>query len=409
MSTKPIVLDPDIKRLQDEGYGVEIQQGHLLVHSIPHVNAQRKVARGILLTDLSGNVGSLAPPKDHQVWFVGELPCYQDGLPMKTLPSEGESLRWPGFVANHRFSNKPFGVNNFPDYYSKMKHYITIISNQARAIDPDATACLFDVIQSVENESPFLYWDTASSRANIIPVTAKLVMDKIAIVGLGGTGSYVLDLVAKTPVKKIHLFDGDVLSQHNVFRSPGAASIGDLKEKPSKVQYFSRMYSSMRRGVIPHNELITESNITALDGFDFIFLCVDKGAARKLIGNYLREQGIPFIDVGMGIRLCPETFSLSGTCRTTMVTPEKSDHFETRASLGKDDHDDVYASNIQVADMNCLNATFAVFKWKQFCGFYADHFGAHHTSFTVYTGLLNSAEKTRMAAATEIEEPVSDQ
>lgn len=402
-----IVLDPGIKRLQDEGYRVEIQQGHLLVHSIPYVNAQQKVARGILITDLSGNVGELAPPNDHQVWFVGELPCYQNGSPMVTLPSGGQSTLWPGFIVNHRFSNKPFGVDRFSDYYSKMKHYIIAISNQARAIDPDATACLFDVIQSVESESPFRYWDTASSRANILPVTAKLAMNKIAIVGLGGTGSYVLDLVSKTPVKEIHLFDGDVLSQHNVFRSPGAASISDLKEKMSKVQYFSRTYSNMRRGVIPHNELITESNIIALDGFDFVFLCVDKGVARKLIGNYLRDQGIPFIDVGMGIRLCSETYSLSGICRTTMVTPDKSDHFEARVPLGKDDHDDVYASNIQVADMNCLNATLAVFKWKQFCGFYADYFGAHHTSFTVYTGFLDSAEKTRMTS--EKEETVADQ
>jgi hypothetical protein len=37
--------------------------------------------------------------------------------------------------------------------------------------------------------------------------------------GLGGTGSYILDLVSKTPVNEILLFDSDDFLQHNAFRS----------------------------------------------------------------------------------------------------------------------------------------------------------------------------------------------
>lgn len=402
MSLKPIVLDPDIKRLQDEGYRVEIQQGHLLVHSIPYVNDQQTVLRGILVTDLNGDINSLAPPKDHQVWFTGEFPCQLNGTPIEALRNEGPSTLWTGFSVNHRFSNKPDGLSNFTDYYSKMKHYISIIASQARAIDPDADPCLFDVIQSVESESVFRYGDTASRRANIMAVADKLAMEKVAIVGLGGTGSYVLDLIAKTPIKEIHLFDGDVFSQHNAFRAPGAATVADLKEKPAKVQYFSSIYSAMRRRVIPHNELISESNIDSLTGFDFVFICVDKGAVRKLIGNFLRDQGISFIDVGMDLLLCKESLSLFGTCRTTLVTKAKSDHFDTRVHQGQDDaNDDIYASNIQVADMNALNAAFAVIKWKQFCEFYQDSFGAHHTSFSVNMDSFDRAERKEEVVANQ--------
>ena len=53
-------------------------------------------------------------------------------------------------------------------------------------------------------------------------VTRKLSLKNVAIVGLGGTGSYVLDLVAKTPVRQIHLDDGDMFLQHNAFGSPSA-------------------------------------------------------------------------------------------------------------------------------------------------------------------------------------------
>jgi tRNA A37 threonylcarbamoyladenosine dehydratase len=47
----------------------------------------------------------------------------------------------------------------------------------------------------------------AASRAGITAISARLSMFRIAIVGLGGTGSYVLDLVAKSAVREIHLFD----------------------------------------------------------------------------------------------------------------------------------------------------------------------------------------------------------
>ena len=86
----------------------------------------------------------------------------------------------------------------------------------------------------------FCYTDTASSRAEIGVVSAKLKGGAVGIVGLGGTGSYILDLVAKTPMAEIHLFDGDKLLQHNAFRAPGAPSIETLKEAPLKNRLLPR-------------------------------------------------------------------------------------------------------------------------------------------------------------------------
>jgi tRNA A37 threonylcarbamoyladenosine dehydratase len=56
----------------------------------------------------------------------------------------------------------------------------------------------------------------------------------------GGTGSYVLDFVAKTPVKEIHLFDGDIFDQHNAFRAPGAPSGEELEQRLKKVAVHDR-------------------------------------------------------------------------------------------------------------------------------------------------------------------------
>lgn len=397
MSPRLIVLDPDIGRLQQEGYEVEVRSGHLLVHSVPYVNAQRTVLRGIIVTNLNGNVGTLGPPADHQVWFVGEYPCHHTGATIDGIRcSSGSLTLWPGFEAQHHFSCKPDGATNYPDYYSKVKSYISIISNEAREIDPGATPLTCNVIVSTEEDSVFRYWDSASSRANILAVSAKLAIGKLAIIGLGGTGSYVLDLVAKTPVREIHLFDGDTFLQHNAFRAPGATSIETLEERLTKVTHFARIYDVMRTGIIPHSDYLTEDNISELTGFDFVFLCVDNGAVRRLVSGFLQEQGIPFIDVGMDLLMVSEDNSLLGTCRATLSTPEKTDHFNRHAPLAADNENDLYRSNIQVADMNALNASLAVIKWKQYCGFYQDLVKVHHTTYSVNAHSLTRDEMTGM-------------
>lgn len=382
MSRRPIVLNPDIRRLQDEGYEVEVLNGYLLVHSVPYVTPQKTVACGIIVTDLNGTIGELGPPRDHQVWFAGEFPCYSNGTPIEALRHSGGQTLWSGFDVQHRFSNKP--QEGFPDYYSKMKSYIAIISNEARAIDPDVTPCTRRVvIPAAEENSVFKYYDSASSRANIVAVSEKLAMYKIAIVGLGGTGSYVLDLVAKTRVREILLFDAKPFNQHNAFRSPGAASIETLETRPHKVDYYAAMYGGIRHGIIPHNVFINKENAELLAPVDFVFLCVDTGQSRKVISTYLREKGITFVDVGMDLQLIPGENRLLGTCRATLATSVQHVHFDDYAPQGVDTDEDLYRSNIQVADMNALNAALAVVKWKQYCGFYRDQFEVHHTTFSI--------------------------
>src|SRR3546814_16536523 len=83
-------------------------------------------------------------------------------------------------------------------------------------------------------------------------VAQKLMGERVAIVGLGGTGAYVLDQVAKTAVARIDLFDDDYYLQHNAFRAPGAASLEDLRERPTKVHHFARVYSRLQRHIVPH-------------------------------------------------------------------------------------------------------------------------------------------------------------
>ena len=384
MSAKPTVPDSAMQRLLDDGYEVEVRNQHLLLHHVPYVAADRIVKHGSLVCTYVENAGTILPPDNHQVWFTGDYPCFANGSPLNALQNEHSKQElFKGCWIRHRFSNKPDGASGFPDHYSKMVHYVTLLSDQAKVIDPLADARTGRLIETQQEESIFRYPDTASVRSEISMVSARLAIKKLAIIGLGGTGGYVLDQTAKTPVEEIHLFDGDEFLQHNAFRAPGAATVAELSARMSKTEYFQRRYDPMRRGIISHPYRIDESSINELADFDFVFVCVDDGKARALICNHLQSNNIKFIDVGMSIEMVPETRKLVGTCRVTLSTDTQKDHFSRYVPMMADDQDALYRQNIQVADMNALNAILAVMKWKQVFGFYQDDFLSHHQTFSV--------------------------
>ncbi|MGD0168502.1 MAG: ThiF family adenylyltransferase [Smithella sp.] len=390
MSYTPISHSPDLKRLRDEGYDIEVKSGHLLVKDVPYVNSNKEVKRGILVSVLTLAGDVTARPDNHVIYFIGEHPCNQDGSEINQIKNSScRTTLGENIIVDHTFSAKPI-CGYHEDYYDKVTNYIAILSGRAQAIDPSVTAKTFPVVIPVEEESVFNYIDTASSRAAINIVTQKLKLEKVAIVGLGGTGSYVLDLVAKTPVKEIHLFDGDTFLQHNAFRSPGAPSIDELKTKPRKVTYLKNLYSKMRQGIIIHETPVNEENVEQLRGMNFIFLCIE--GTKKLIIEKLEEFAIPFIDVGMGVYMVDN--SLAGILRITSSTPTKHDHLRNRISFSDgDDGNNEYAHNIQIADLNALNAALAVIKWKKLFGFYVDLDHEHHSTYTIDGNALANEDK----------------
>lgn len=389
MSVKLIARSPDLKRLQDEGYEIEVRSGFLIVRSVPYVTPGKTVTLGTVVTDLALNDDITQKPRDHQVWFAGEQPCHATGSPIKALgPQHCRQTLCEGVVVDFRFSAKA----DYPDYHAKITQYEEILSNPARSLKPDVTARTFRPIEACEEDSVFLYADSATSRAGIVPASIKLAMKKIAVVGLGGTGAYVLDLVAKTPVHEIHLFDGDRFLQHNAFRSPGAASLDDLRKNLSKVEYYTALYSRLRRGVIPHQEFISDETIGHLANFDFVFVCIDRPTVRKMISEFMKLNSMPFIDVGMELELIEDQASIVGACRITLSTPGKRDHFARHVSLEGAVADDLYGTNIQVADMNALNAALAVLKWKKFCGFYQDCYQEHQSVYAINAHQLTRDE-----------------
>lgn len=399
MSHPLIARNDDLRRLRDEGYEVEVSHGYVLVH-VPYVDSTRTVRFGTLACAYTDQGGVIARPQDHTALWVGGPPCQRDGSVMLGIKANDVNVQIrAGMVATIHLSNKPRveGGAGYvePDYYAKFTRYMGIICPPAESLDDTVRAATNRTIPIVDDDAPFVYTDTASSRAGINAVSEKLKPLTIAIVGLGGTGSYVLDLVAKTPVKEIRLFDDDSFYSHNAFRAPGAASFDDLDRKPVKVTYFAAMYGKMHKHIRAHEVRIEAATLHLLDGVDFVFICVDNGEARRLIMEHLVSGNVPFIDVGMGVRVSDEHAALLGIIRVTTASSAKHDHVlgGKRIPLAPPAADDDYRRNIQIADLNALNAVLAVIRWKKLFGVYQDHEREHHSTYTIDCNLLTSAEQ----------------
>lgn len=380
---------PDLKRLQDEGYELEVKGGYLFIHQIPYVTNQREVKRGVLVSELSlANNSTTTNPSTHVINFIGEFPCNNDGSIISAIQhgSHNQDLG-NGIVINHSFSNKP--QNGYPNYYEKVSTYAKIISAPAKSLDSTLTEKTYRVREAVAESDVFKYVDTNSSRAKINVINEKVKGQKIAIIGLGGTGAYILDLISKSPVSEIHIYDGDVFSQHNAFRSPGAIRNEDLDKVLSKVGYYHSMYSKIHLKISPHHYYVTSENLDELRNMTHVFICIDNDASRRIIIQYLLKNGISFIDVGLGVNTVDDT--LIGTVRVTTGTSDKYDHLANRISYIEEDNND-YNTNIQIAELNCLNAVLAVIKWKKICGFYQDLREEHHCTYSINVAQLTNED-----------------
>ena len=374
----------DLKRLRDEGFFVQVIGGLLVMREVPYVDSARQVRFGTLISSLNMAGDETRTPDTHVIHFDGEYPCNADGVPIASISNQtGEFNLGHGLTARHAFSSKP--EQGYSDYYHKMSTYASILSGPATHLKPGTTPRCFQTPDS-DDDSIFNYTETASDRVGIGALTEKLADQRVAIIGLGGSGSYILDLVAKTPVREIRLFDGDDFLQHNAFRAPGAPGIEELRDAPKKVEYLRAIYSRMHRGITTTDEPLTEDNIDLLDGISFAFLSLDAGEAKVKIVEKLEALGVAFIDVGMGLELGER--GLTGIVRVTTSTVERRQAARARIPLQGGGADDIYASNIQVADLNALHAVLAVIKWKKLSGFYCDLEGEHQTTFTLDGNML---------------------
>ncbi len=381
MFQKLVSHNDDIKRLVEKGYAVAFDSNHMVIRDIPYLDANRQIQVGAIVTKLEFVDNERVTQQNHQVSFAGGSPYGIDGTPISNLGDNPHQLllseNCNDVVVQRIFSNKPKDTGKFADFFEKIDSYVSIISGPAMELY-DVTPYTYRIAKGGESKSMFKYHDTLTSRAEITDLSAKFKDDVVALIGLGGTGAYVLDFLVKTPVREIRAFDLDSFHVHNAFRSPGKLEETELGKAKAEV-YHSR-YDNFRTGLFVQPKFIDASCADDLKGVTFAFVCIDKGSSRAEIFDLLISKNIPFIDVGMGLHR--QRGSLSGQLRTTYYSAEQGQNIRDKdlAPL-TDGPDDIYKTNIQIGELNALNASLAVLRFKQLRGFYFEETPWEHLLF----------------------------
>jgi molybdopterin/thiamine biosynthesis adenylyltransferase len=366
----------DLKRLLEKGYAITEDHGYLVVRDIPYLDSSGDCQTGAIVALISDIDGKRVRPHDHQIFFAGAHPCHMDGTVISGLGGGPANLALPSspdVVVQRSFSNKievkGGGMRDYNDFFEKIEHYVRMISGPAME-KCGATPYTFRLVEEIPTTSIFKFRDTLTSRAQIVDLSSKFAEEVVAVIGLGGTGSYVLDFLVKTPVKEIRGFDFDDFHVHTAYRSPGRL-IPDVELGKKKADVYKSRYENFRDGLRLEPRYIKAESTDSLAGVTFAFVCVDKGTSRAGIFDLLISHGIPFIDVGMGLNRTQGP--IDGSLRATYYSAEDGQRLrDLNLAELVDDPADEYRIHVQTAELNALNAAMAVIKFKQIRGFYFD-------------------------------------
>jgi len=142
----------------------------------------------------------------------------------------------------------------------------------------------------------------------------------VAVVGVGGTGSFVVEELARLGIGRLTLIDDEVVEMTNLNRLVGAGT-DDVGR--AKVQVLGDIARRARYDI--ELELVQESILDEATGrrlldCDAVFCCTDSHGSRAVINQVAYQYLLPTFDVG--VRIDAEDGRVSGaTSRVQMIGP----------------------------------------------------------------------------------------
>ena len=266
-----------------------------------------------------------------------------------------------------------------------------LIHRYAKQIVGAVSAAGYTDTASLTRKNPFKIPNTFEARAALAPVQDRVRDHRIAIIGLGGTGAYVLDLVAKTPVKEIHLLDSDEVDWHNFMRAPGAPTAEEIESRHRnsllKVDYYHSKYESLREGIYLHavrvDDLATFCEFLMNHAIDYAFVCIDQlaegdSSRQDVVYSALNEAEVPFIDSGVSLTVKE---SVVGGSVTTGAYDVGSRAWKDAIPNARVEGNMPGYRNVQLPEVNALAAALAVMEWRRRTGQYASESASYLHKF----------------------------
>ena len=387
MSPTPTNHEAQLAEVLQAGFDCGVEDDTLTVGPIPYRLSGGGIGHGSLICHLDRNGGDIAPPTDHTAAWIGdEVPHRRDGRPMDRLIIDQSRNTWSNGETSICVMSRR-GPEPYPNYGQKMLTYARLIAREAvvdwRASSPGVVA-VKDVNHLVDHE-------TGLNRARVGHLNALLARENIAVIGAGGTGGHIVDLVSKSNVQQIDIYDPDYVSAHTQLRWPGIVERRIVEEETNKAEYLAALYARRtNRNILGHPFAIDKDTLTYLNEKTMVFVAIDKGPARREVLTGLAGMGLNFIDCGIDLQGNdgPLTASLRIIRCQAEQSPEKRSELAVLAPGGANvAEDDPYAQNIQTGEMNSLNAALAVIAWKQGIGFYRDAYGYRRSRMHMATNM----------------------
>ena len=362
-------MNAAIQELADAGFDVIVADGLLIVGPVMYRKRDGLAARGELAMELNQEGSEVVRPSDHTVRWVGdEVPCDTNGSSLGHLIHDTTPSMIMGRSSPCGMSRTKGGVP-YPSYEEKARTYARLIENGGGFRSKRLRK------GKVSDERRGAGHSAHGEIQGLGEALKKVAGQHIVIVGLGGTGAYILDMVSKTRVQRVVLFDGQRAENKNLLRWPGVIGEGELEGGANKAELLARTYVRVHPGIQAYGTDVGEENLGQLRSADMVFICVDRGESRRLITDELIRNRRRFIDTGIGME--EQNGQMWGSCRITVFDGRAEREQEVRKRLPvQQREDDIYDRNIQIVEMNALNAAMAVTAWKQLSGVYRDGRGA---------------------------------
>lgn len=149
---------------------------------------------------------------------------------------------------------------------------------------------------------------------------ARLSRCRVAVFGVGGVGGYVVEVLARSGVGALDLFDNDCVSVTNINRQIVALStnIGQLK-----VDIAAERVAQINPGcvVTRHPMFYLPSNADEVDltRYDYVADCIDTVAAKMELIRRCTRLNVPIISsMGAGYKVDPTQFRVADITKTIM-------------------------------------------------------------------------------------------
>lgn len=127
----------------------------------------------------------------------------------------------------------------------------------------------------------------------------KLLQSHVAVIGLGGLGGIVTDILARTGIGHLTVVDGDVFDETNMNRQL-LATTSSLGQTKSSVAAERIAQINPAVNIRPIQEFLTEENAqTILAGVDLVSDCLDTIDSRFTLGTWCSKLHIPLVSAAV--------------------------------------------------------------------------------------------------------------